>query len=288
MRYRLRNYPHAGEFLFHISSALVEGGFHEHGHDFIELTVIFDGTGRHTINGVVRDCRPGDAYVFHRGTVHAFSDAQKLMMMNVMFAPAFLNRLGRDVRALAGYQALFVLNARRERSYNCVLHLDPLSCRRIRGLLEAMAREFRKKTGGYQTVINGYLAQVIVEFSRLYDTTRSTAVGAVHSHAMAATAALIEHDLAQPHTIATLAAAAHMSRRSYFREFSKAYGETPIQYLLRKRLDHAAELLADLRLRVTDVAFDCGFSDSNYFSRQFVRRYGMSPRAFRKLTPLLA
>jgi len=127
-----------------------------------------------------------------------------------------------------------------------------------------------------------------VELSRLYATTRATtAVDAVNSHAMAETAAQIEQNLTEPHSITSLSAAAHMSRRHFFRQFVKAYGVSPIQFLLHKRLDRAAELLTRPQLRITDAAFDCGFTDSNYFTRQFVKHYGMSPRTFRKLTPLL-
>ncbi len=288
MQYRLRHYTHAHEFPFHIGPARVEGEFHEHGHDFIELTVLFEGTGRHMINGVSHDCHPGDTYVFHRGTVHGFAEARNLSMMNVMFAPGFLKHMGRDVRTLPGFQALFVLNVRTARTLSCMLNLDPLARRRIRNLLESMELEFRNKNGGYQTAIYGYLTQTVVELSRLYATTRATtAAGAANSHAMAAAAAQIEHDLAGAHTIASLSAAAHMSRRQFFRQFVKAYGAPPIQFILHKRLDRAAELLKDPRLRITDAAFDCGFADSNYFTRQFVKRYGISPRTFRKLTPLL-
>ena len=287
-QYHLRSYPHADEFPFHIGSELLEGGFPAHGHDFIELTVIFEGRGQHTINGVPRECHPGDTYVFHRGTVHAFAHAHKLAMMNVMFAPAFLTHLGRDVRTLPGFQALFVLTARPARTFNCMLNLDPLSLRKIRSLLEHMEQEHRTKSGGYQTSINGYLTQTIVDLSRLYATTRTrTAADAISSHAMAETAALIESTLTQPHTVASMASAAHMSRRHFFRLFVKAFGTPPTQYILHKRLDRAAELLTNQRLRITEAAFESGFSDSNYFTRQFVKRYGMSPRAFRKLKPLL-
>ena len=281
-QYHMRSYPQADEFPFHISPAHVEGGFPEHSHDFIELVVIFEGTGRHVINCVARECKPGDTYVFHRGTVHAFAHARKLVMMNVMFAPSFLKQAGRDVRALPGYQALFVLTTQPARTFNCMLHLDPLSLRKIRGLLEKMEFEYRTKSGGYQTAIIGYLTQTLVELSRLYDTTRTlTATDAVSAHAMAETAAWIERNLTEPHTVAAMANAAHMSRRHFFRQFVKAFGTPPTQFILHKRLDRAAELLTHPNLRITDAAFDCGFTDSNYFTRQFVKRYGMSPRAFR-------
>ncbi len=54
--------------------------------------------------------------------------------------------------------------------------------------------------------------------------------------------------------------------------------------LRRLRLDHARDLLADpanASLRVSDIAFDCGFSDISHFTRQFRARFGESPTSAR-------
>lgn len=287
-KYRLREYPNTDVFPFNIGPALVQGEFHEHGHDFIELTVIFAGSAVQVINGVSHACRAGDMYVFHRGTVHAFKEARKLSMMNAMFTPELLRGIGRDVRRLSGYQALFVLGSRTAQEFRCTLHLDAIALHRVRSLLEAMEQEFTARHGGYQTAIGGYMAQLVVDVSRLYGTARTTAPdSAAGTLAMAEVAANIEQNLGAPHSIDTLSAAAHLSRRHFIRQFVKAYGVTPIRYVLDKRLEQATERLKDGRLRITDVGFACGFEDSNYFTRQFTRKYGMPPRQFRQLSSLL-
>ena len=48
------------------------------------------------------------------------------------------------------------------------------------------------------------------------------------------------------------------------------------------RINRAAELLTTTDRSITDIAFDVGFNDSNYFSRQFRKTLGVTPRAFRK------
>ena len=57
---------------------------------------------------------------------------------------------------------------------------------------------------------------------------------------------------------------------------------TPQQYLVRSRLRHAARLLADEDIPVTDVAYDVGFADLSNFVRTFHRAAGVSPRKFRE------
>lgn len=59
--------------------------------------------------------------------------------------------------------------------------------------------------------------------------------------------------------------------------------KTPIDYLNEQRLRHAATLLAEDGSRsITAIAFDCGFASSQYFSRRFSRRFGVSPSGWQR------
>jgi AraC family transcriptional regulator len=78
------------------------------------------------------------------------------------------------------------------------------------------------------------------------------------------------------------AAGAGLSPFHFLRLFSRVLGVTPHQYLVRSRLRHAARLLADGDLPVTDVALEVGFADLSNFVRTFHRAAGMSPRGFRR------
>jgi AraC-like DNA-binding protein len=75
---------------------------------------------------------------------------------------------------------------------------------------------------------------------------------------------------------------AGLSPYHFLRQFSKALGVTPHQYLVRLRLRHAARLLAARERSVTDIALDVGFGDVSNFVRSFRRAAGVSPRRFSK------
>ena len=76
------------------------------------------------------------------------------------------------------------------------------------------------------------------------------------------------------------------SSRDYLRKlFQKEYGVTPHQYLVNKRLQIAAETLANCADPVADIAVMCGFRDPLYFSRMFKRKYGVSPSQHRRCRP---
>jgi AraC-like DNA-binding protein len=75
---------------------------------------------------------------------------------------------------------------------------------------------------------------------------------------------------------------ADISPFHFLRLFSSVLDVTPHQYLVRSRLRHAARLLADDDISVTDVAYDVGFGDLSNFVRTFHRAAGVSPRRFRE------
>ena len=64
--------------------------------------------------------------------------------------------------------------------------------------------------------------------------------------------------------------------------FKKETGLTPLQYLTNKRLENAASNLAmnGGRGNISEIAYQCGFSEPLYFSRLFKRKYGVSPRSY--------
>jgi AraC-like DNA-binding protein len=95
----------------------------------------------------------------------------------------------------------------------------------------------------------------------------------------------IRANLADPNLrTSTIATALRVSPRSVQGVFEKL-ATTASGFILQNRLDRAARSLVDAPggQSITDLAFDCGFSDSAYFSKCFSRRFGVSPRDYRRL-----
>jgi len=92
----------------------------------------------------------------------------------------------------------------------------------------------------------------------------------------------IDENSHEPLDLESTARAVGLSAFHFLRLFANVLGVTPHQYLVRSRLRHAARLLADHDVPVTDVAYDVGFGDLSNFVRTFHRAAGVSPRAFRQ------
>src|SRR6476469_6262689 len=78
-----------------------------------------------------------------------------------------------------------------------------------------------------------------------------------------------------------LAQAARLSPAHFSREFRRAFGETPHQYLLTRRLERAAELLRNTDYSVADICFSVGLKSVGSFTTSFGRAYRRSSTAYR-------
>lgn len=88
--------------------------------------------------------------------------------------------------------------------------------------------------------------------------------------------------LDDPPSIEDLAAQARLSTSRFYDEFKLVTGTTPHDYMVRTRVGEAGRrLLANPELSVTRVAYDLGFSSSQYFSTVFRRYLGCSPSTWR-------
>ena len=80
-----------------------------------------------------------------------------------------------------------------------------------------------------------------------------------------------------------VARTACVSPYHFHRLFREAFGETPNQYLQRRRLERARELLTSTERGVTEISLDVGFESSTSFSALFRRTFGYSPREYRSI-----
>ena len=96
---------------------------------------------------------------------------------------------------------------------------------------------------------------------------------------------LIDARFREPLDVPALARAAHLSPAHFSREFRRAFGETPHQYLLTRRLERAASFLRNTDRTVMDICLAVGLSSVGSFTTTFTRTFGLSPTAYRAAHP---
>jgi AraC-like DNA-binding protein len=93
---------------------------------------------------------------------------------------------------------------------------------------------------------------------------------------------LMDRRFADPLDLDRMASEAGFSKFHFARTFKETYGETPANYLTRRRVERAKDLLRSANLTVTEVCMLVGFSSLGSFSSRFSELVGMSPSAFQR------
>ncbi|QHI70665.1 helix-turn-helix transcriptional regulator [Tichowtungia aerotolerans] len=91
----------------------------------------------------------------------------------------------------------------------------------------------------------------------------------------------VSADLTQPWTADILAARAHMSVGHLYNIQKRLTGTTPMQMVLRLRMERAQLLLTNTNLTLDRISEEIGFSSAFSFSNAFVRQFGLRPGAYR-------
>ncbi len=92
---------------------------------------------------------------------------------------------------------------------------------------------------------------------------------------------VIESDVSRPWRLEEMAQRVHLSVSHFSATFRRHFSMAPVEYVLRLKMKHAAWLLEDRSLAVSQAAYAAGFRDPLYFSKAFRKHYGKSPRAYR-------
>jgi AraC-like DNA-binding protein len=96
---------------------------------------------------------------------------------------------------------------------------------------------------------------------------------------------LIDMRYDEPLDIDALARAAHASPWHFVRSFARAFGETPHQYLLTRRMERAGALLRTTDHSVARICVEVGLSSLGSFTSSFKRVHGCTPTAYRAAHP---
>jgi AraC-like DNA-binding protein len=88
----------------------------------------------------------------------------------------------------------------------------------------------------------------------------------------------IQSDLSRTVVVGEIADRVWMSQSAFFEHFKAVTGTSPLQYQKDLRLLHARDALRGSDAKVSEVAFRVGYESSAQFSREYARKFGLSPR----------
>jgi AraC family transcriptional regulator, L-rhamnose operon transcriptional activator RhaR len=259
-----------------------------HMHEFSEIVIITSGRGVHVTGKETYPLNAGDAFVIGGSRKHDYHSMERLCLVNILFQPEKLNLRNYDLRTLPGYHALFTLEPawRQRNQFQGRLRLTAKELNVVMAFVDQLEKELRARTGGFKFMATASFMQIVGFLSRCFtkaknpDSRALLRIGEAISH--------LEKNFKEPIDLEQLARIAHMSTRNFMRSFQAAMGNSPIAYLIQIRVNEAASLLRRSENTVTEIAFQVGFADSNYFTRQFRTLLAVTPSQYRRQHALIA
>ncbi|MBB1199312.1 HTH-type transcriptional activator RhaS [Enterobacteriaceae bacterium 89] len=253
-----------------IEPRLPQPAFPEHHHDFHEIVIVEHGTGIHVFNGQPYTITGGTVCFVRDHDRHLYEHTDNLCLTNVLY------RSPDAFQFLSGLQKL--LPQEQDGVYPSHWRVNQSVLQQVRQIVQQM------ETLGDETDMHAIANREILFMQLLVQLRKgSLAEGATNNDArLNLLMAWLEDHFAEDVNWEGVADRFSLSLRTLHRQLKQHTGMTPQRYLNRIRLTKARHLLRHSDESVTDIAFRCGFGDSNHFSTLFRREFSWSPREIRQ------
>ena len=281
--FHLDDFTQENDFKFFIQLGNQQGDFLMHRHeDFCEAVIVTDGSALHIVEDESYPVNRGDVFVISGKTSHGFQNAKDFKPCNIMFDPAFFSASAQELVKTPGFQALFVVEpnlAQKSGGVRARLKLSPEDYETAYGTICDMFNEQALKMSCWKTKFKTDFLSLCIHLSRCYENGSSHKNSDLYSIAEAL--AQIEKGYLSDLSVTELARLSNYSQRQFLRIFKNICGCTPTEYIRKRRIKDACRMLRSSPEPITRIAAECGYSDSNYFSRAFKAETGLTPKSYR-------
>ena len=162
--------------------------------------------------------------------------------------------------------------------------LAPSDTRFLPRFFEEIKHERLHAEAGYEEVVEALALQLLVKLGRtLRDPlTHLTPAEAAHLPALRGLRQRLHEQLAHRWTVGEMAAEVGLSAPRFAVLYQRFFGVSPVEDLLRARIQQAEYLLSNRAMTVREAAAQCGFRSLHYFSHVFHQRVGYAPSEYHR------
>ncbi len=249
-----------------------------HSHSNIEIAYILSGTGRYLVDGVNYDVKQGDLLICNPGVMHQSivtnpSD-QTLEFVVGLTDIHFLN-MPENTIELPGGVHLLSLNSEYKREIS-------------RCCYEIMEENVSTQPGRYYLIQAQMMKILILIFRTIVGTNTHESVSMAFEsyskgYVVKKIVQYLNENYSQHISLDQIAHNMYLSPVYISKIFKEKTGDSPINYLIKIRLNKAREMLKEDKGSIKTIASLVGYDDVYHFSKLFKKHYGISPLNFRKI-----
>ena len=261
--------PREAVRLLYISKSRFGGDWHSvpHTHACSEMFYCISGRGQFNIEGTLHSVEPDDMIIVNPRVQHTELSYQASPLEYV-------------VLGIEGVEFLFDQKN---------LGYTMLKCHPMREDLLYMIRlllhEMDNKEDGCEMICQDILEVLLVKLVRMASVSlHITTKAPSKNKECVAAKRYLDENFRESISLDQLAAVTHINKYYLAHAFQKEYNISPINYLLRRRINESKALLTSTDHSLTQISELVGFSSPSYFSQSFRRIEGMSPIEYRRIT----
>ena len=258
-----------------------------HKHDFYELNIIVEGSGRHYIKDKNFPVTPGAVFVIPPKVSHGYwMENDRGNIFHLLIEQKLLQKYSSELNGINGYSILFETEPELRKhiaTTTFFLKLDPLQLKSLKAQMDLLIR--LAQLSDHKIIFETYEVGLIYYLSALmekqYNTSNIAAAKKNYIFIINSTNYMKQH-ISEAFSLSELAHNAMESRTSYVEKFKMLFKMTPFEYLRKLRVNHAIKLLTATTKSIAEIAQSCGFSDSAHMIKIFKEDTGLTPAKYRK------
>lgn len=247
---------------------------HNHYHLSCELILVLEGTARFVVDGV--------AYLAESGSlvfVNSF-EQHEVSILKTPYRRFFLTINSVEVERFLSYSTLSSIFKNRPSGFQHCIGFEGEGRAELFRLFESLYREYLHPEAYSAQMMRNLFEQLLIQVYRACP--GNFAVNENGSaNRIAAIQKYIEEHFTEEIRIADLAKQFFISPYYLSHTFKSQVGYSPKQYIQLNRLSYAKELLETTDLQVSQIAYKCGFGDTNNFIRSFKSWFNQAPNRYR-------
>ena len=244
-----------------------------HGHEFSELVLVASGSLKHLHKKRTDVLNPGDFLVVHPGMRHGYADmSANTIVYNLIFTDA-LREYAHLLATNPLLSFIFPQDDGCRMSANVLGSIDAATVQRAVRLMDEIRAEEKSPTDTSAACCGALFAATVALLARGIRDSNSQRREQDPLHAELA---FINEHLGEKISVRRLCEISDKSPSTLTRLFLAAYGKSPIDYLIERRLDQAEILCSTTDDTLTQIALRCGFADTSHLLRTF-HRHGRTP-----------
>lgn len=252
-----------------------------HWHDEAEIIYITKGYAKITVWSKTYYVQEGDIVILMPHVIHSIEqmDSHYAEYFNIIFHFSILEKVG-ESKCYEKYLKPFLTH---EKNVNCYERkgtklntcLTPFILSLINNRRDSYTTcEYLVKSNLF--MIMHYLNQVCINADKnevlLHSNYNKIKTALYH----------VQNSYAQNITIKQVAALCGFSESHFMKLFKELTGMSFTAYLVNYRLELSAKQLIESKQKIIDIATNCGFNNHSYFTRSFLKKYGLTPAKYRQ------